>query len=846
MEKGKERKSGQPADEGTIGGMYENWFLDYASYVILERAVPKIEDGLKPVQRRILHALKQMDDGRFHKVANVIGQTMQYHPHGDASIADAMVNIGQKDLLIDCQGNWGDTRTGDPAAASRYIETKLSKFALDVAFNKDTTDWKLTYDGRKKEPLWLPVKFPLLLYQGVEGIAVGLATKIMPHNFIELVKGSISVLKGKVPKLFPDFPDGGFADCSQYNDGLKGGKIKLRVGIEKRDKKTLVIKDVPFGVTTGTLIDSVIKANDRGKIKIAKIIDNTAKDVEIVIDLPSGISPDVTRDALYAFTDCEVSISPNACVIIDDRPHFIGVREMLRMSTDNTVALLKLELEIRLNNLQEKLHMASLEKIFIEKRIYRDIEECTTWESVLSTIEKGLKKYVATPLDKAKKSDKRLKLLREITEEDLVRLTEIKIKRISKYDSFKADEQMVKLQEDIKETKTNLKNLTEYAIDYFENLLKKYGKGKERKTQITNFEDIEVKQVAVANQKLYVDRKNGFIGYGLKKEEFVCECSDIDDIIVLRKDGRMIVSRLSDKTFVGKNVLHVGVWRKGDERTVYNMIYVDPKSNRNYAKRFSVKSITRDKVYDLTSGDPKSKVHYLSYNPNGEAEKVTVSLSPDCRAKIKQFDFDFSDLAIKGRMSKGNILSRWPIRKITVLESGKSTLGGIDIYADLASGKLNTKGNGVALGSFNSGDFVVAFFKDGSYTMTDFERTNYYPPEELVHIERFDNQSIVSCVYYNGEKKAHFVKRFEIATTVLDQRFKFISEVKGSKLEVMSTLKDPILEYKITKGTGKKKSVEQDQLWINKFIEVKGWKSLGNRLNKNKTSHFKIVEEIKI
>ncbi len=830
---------------GTVSGMYENWFLDYASYVILERAVPKIEDGFKPVHRRIMHAMKQMDDGRFHKVANIIGQTMQYHPHGDASIEDALVNLGQKNLLIDCQGNWGDIRTGDRAAAARYIEARLTKFALDVVFNPETTDWQLAYDGRKKEPEYLPVKFPLLLSQGVEGIAVGLATKIMPHNFIELVKASIAILKGKKFKLFPDFPAGGSMDCSNYNDGLKGGKIKVRADILKVDKKMLVIKNVPFGVTTNSLIESIIKANDKGKIKVSKITDNTAKEVEIFIEIPSGVSPDVTRDALYAFTDCEVSISPNACVIVDDKPLFIGVSEMLRMNTANTVELLKKELEIKLNALKEKLHLASLEKIFIEKRIYRDIEECETWEAVLEAIDKGLRKYVATPQDKKKKSDKRLRLLRDITEEDLVRLTEIRIKRISKYDSFKADEQILKLEDGIKETQHNLDNLNDFAIDYFENLLKKYGKGRERKTTITNFQEIQVKQVAVANKKMYVDRKNGFIGTSLKKEEFVGECSDIDDIIVIRKDGRMIISRTATKTFVGKGILHVGVWKKSDDRRVYNMIYADPKTNRNYVKRFSVTSITRDKVYDLTNGDPKSKVLHFTANPNGEAEVVNVQLSPDCRAKSKNFDFDFATIAVKGRNSKGNILTRWPVRKISISEIGVSTLGGREIWIDRANGKLNSKETGEYLGSFDTGDYILAFFKDGTYVMTDFEMTNFYEPEQLIHIEKFNKDAIISCVYYNGEKKCHYVKRFEIATTTFNQRYCYISESKGSKLIAMSTADEPVIEFRVTKGKGKTKKVEEDILNVAAFIDVKGWKSLGNKLSTHKASHIKMVEGIK-
>ncbi|MDX1629656.1 MAG: DNA gyrase/topoisomerase IV subunit A, partial [Fulvivirga sp.] len=652
-----------------VSGMYENWFLDYASYVILERAVPAIEDGFKPVQRRIMHALKEMDDGRFNKVANVIGQTMQYHPHGDASIGDAMVNIGQKDLLIETQGNWGDIRTGDSAAAPRYIEARLSKFALDVVYNPQTTEWQLSYDGRKKEPITLPVKFPLLLAQGVEGIAVGLSTKILPHNFCELIKGSINVLKGKKPKLYPDFPTGGMADFSEYNEGLKGGRVKVRAKIEEYDKKTLVIKDIPFGTTTTSLIDSIIKANDKGKIKIKKVVDNTAKDIEILVYLASGQSPDITIDALYAFTDCEVSISPNACVIIDDKPHFMSVNEMLKVNTHQTVDLLTQELEIKKAELKEKILFSSLEKIFIENRIYRDIEECETWEAVIKTIDKGLDPY-------------KKQFYREITEEDIVKLTEIKIKRISKFDSFKADEQLKKLEEALKETEHNLANITDFAIDYFENLLEKYGKGRERRTEIKSFDSIDTTIVAANNQKLYVNRKDGFVGYGLKKDEFVTECSDIDDIIAIRKDGKFMVSKVADKVFMGKDILYTGVWKKGDERMTYNMIYVDGKSGRSMAKRFHVKAVTRDKEYDLTKGHKNSKVHYLSANPNGEAEIVTVKLTSGCKARKKVFEFDFAELDIKGRGAGGNIITKYPVRKVELKEEGYSTLSGLDIWYD--------------------------------------------------------------------------------------------------------------------------------------------------------------------
>lgn len=815
-----------------ISGLYENWFLDYASYVILERAVPYLEDGLKPVQRRILHALKQMDDGRFHKVANVIGQTMQYHPHGDASIGDALVKLGQKNLLIDTQGNWGDARTGDKAAAARYIEARLSKFALEVAFNPQTTNWQVSYDGRKKEPIHLPMKFPLLLFQGVEGIAVGLATKILPHNFIELCKASIKNLKGKKVKILPDFPTGGRADFSQYNDGKRGGKVKIRVNIEEVDKNTLAIRDLPYGVTTNTLIDSIVKASDKGKIKIKKIIDNTAKDVEILIEIPSGVSPEITRDALYAFTDCELSISPNCCVIVGKKPEFIGVSEMLQVCTERTKQLLKMELEIKLGELEEKWHMSSLEKIFIENRIYRDIEECETWEAVIETIDKGL--------DPFKKQ-----LVREVTRDDIIRLTEIKIKRISKYDSFKADEAIRKLEEAQKKTKKNLKNLTEFTIDYYQGLIDKYGKGRERKTEIVGeFGEIRRTAVAVANRKLYMNAKDGFVGFGLKKDEFVCECSDIDNIIAFRKDGRFMVTKVSDKTFVGKNIIHAAVWKKGDERTVYNMIYSDPGSNKNYVKRFSVSGVTRDKEYDLTKGHPKTKVQYFSANPNGESELISIALSPNCRANIKNFDYDFGDLAIKGRSSKGNVLTKWPIRRVTRQSVGESSLGGMNIWVDMVSGVLNTNEKGLHLGEFDTGDYILVLYTDGSYKLTDFELTNRYRMGDVEEIVKWEETDVVSCVYFHGGKKKYYVKRFHVETTTLDTKFKFISEEAGSKLEIATTMENPVVEYTFTKGKGGGKKREKDILRVSTFIDIKGWRSLGNRLSNFNITKIEMQEEI--
>ncbi len=815
--------------EGTVHvpGLYKDWFLDYASYVIMERAVPALFDGLKPVQRRILHSMKRMDDGRYHKVANIIGHTMQFHPHGDAAIGDALVNMGQKELMIDTQGNWGDVRTGDSAAAPRYIEARLSKFALEVAFNADTTEWQLSYDGRQKEPVHLPVKFPLVLAQGAEGIAVGLATKIMPHNFIELCEASIDVLRGKDIDIVPDFPTGGLADFSNYNGGQRGGRIRLRAQIDTVDRKTLAIRSVPYGVTSTSLIDSIIKANDNGKIKIKKVVDNTAKDVEILIDLPSGVSPDVTIDALYAFTDCEVSISPNCCVIVEDKPVFMSVNELLRQSTEHTVFLLKWELEIKKADLEERLFFSSLEKIFIENRIYRDIEECETWEAVLQTIDKGLEPF-------------KPQLLREVTEEDIIRLTEIKIKRISKYNSFKADELIRSLEDDIAEVKHNLAHLTDYAVRYFETLIKKYGKGRERKTQIRLFDQIAVTRVAAANQKLYVNRKDGFIGYGLKKDEFVCECSDIDDIIVFTKDGKFRVTRISDKTFVGKDIIHAAVWKKGDQRTVYNMIYYDAKSGRNFAKRFAVTSITRDKAYDLTRGEKGSKVLYFTANPNSESEVVTVYLSPSCRARKKVFDFDFGELEIKGRGAQGNTVTKWPIRRVVQREVGASTLGGVDIWFDEATGRLNTEGRGKLLGNFDNGMLILAIYNDGTYELTNYDLTNRYDIGKLMLIEKFNSEKVISAVYFDGIKKNFFVKRFKIETETTGKSFKFITDHKNSGLLVVTTRDNPVVDIEYLKGRAKEKISEQAAL--NDLIEIKGWKARGNRLSPYRVTYVGLAE----
>ncbi|MEP1781734.1 DNA gyrase/topoisomerase IV subunit A [Reichenbachiella sp.] len=797
-----------------VSGMYENWFLDYASYVILERAVPAINDGLKPVQRRILHAMKEMDDGRYNKVANIIGSTMQYHPHGDMSIGDAMVNLGQKDLLIDMQGNWGDVRTGDRAAASRYIEARPSKLALDILYNPQTTEWQLSYDGRKKEPVTLPVKFPLLLAQGVEGIAVGLSTKILPHNFCELIDASIRHLKGKSFKLYPDFLTGGTIDIEEYNKGHRGGKVKVRAKIEEYDKKQLVIKDIPFGTTTTSLIESIIKANDKGKIKIKKVVDNTAKDIEILVQLAPGVSPDITIDALYAFTDCQVSISPNACVIVEDKPLFTNVHEILKINTDQTVDLLRQELEIRKGELLEKILFSSLEKIFIENRIYRDIEECETWESVLETIDQGLEPFKA-------------QFYREITQDDIVRLTEIKIKRISRFDAFKADELMRKLQEELAQVEHHLANIIDYAVDYYQNLLTKYGKGRERRTEISSIETIAATAVAANNAKLYANFKDGFIGYGLKKDEFISDCSDLDDIIVFRKDGRCVVTKIQDKVFVGKDIIYAGVFKKNDERMVYNLAYLDGKSGRTMVKRFNVTSVTRDKEYNLTKSEKGSKVHYFTANPNGEAEVVTVYLTAGAKARKKIFDFDFAEIDIKGRGAGGNILTKYPVRKVDLKSEGKSTLAGTNIWYDESIGRLNRDERGIHLGNFNADDKVICFYKDGSYELTSFELSNHYNDGQIFSIHKFDPEQILSVIHQDGESKVVYVKRFVIETMTVGKAFSFINESANSKMLHISVASEP--KVKVTYRKKGERSKSQKELSLADLIEKKGWKSIGNK-----------------
>ncbi len=797
-----------------ISDQYKSWFLDYASYVILERAVPAIEDGLKPVQRRILHAMKEMDDGRFNKVANIIGQAMQYHPHGDASIGDALVNMGQKDLLIETQGNWGDVRTGDDAAAARYIEARLSKFALEVAFNAKTTEWQLSYDGRKNEPVTLPMKFPLLLAQGAEGIAVGLSTKILPHNFCELIEASIRHLRGKKFELYPDFQTGGIIDVTNYNEGKRGGKVRVRSRIEEVDKKTVAIRDVPYGVTTTQLMDSIVKANDQGKIKIKKVTDNTAAEVEILVDLAPGISTDITIDALYAFTDCEVSISPNACVIVDQKPRFLSVHELLRTSTELTKELLKKELEIKLAELQEKWHYTSLEKIFFEEKIYKELEKKhETWEKVLIAIDKAF-----VPFKK--------QLRRDITREDIIKLTEKPVRRIYKLDIDELISQIKGIEAEIKQVKHDLNNLTDFTVSYYENLLKKYGKGRERKTEIKLFEAIQAKQVAIANAKLYVNRAEGFIGTGLKKDEFVEDCSDLDDIIAFTKRGIMKVVKVADKVFIGKDIIHVAIFKKGDERTTYNMIYLDGKTGVSYAKRFNVTGITRDKEYDLTKGADKSKVHYFSVNPNGEAEVVKIVLSPNSSARNKELDFYFEELEIKGRSSMGNQVTKYPVKSVKFKEAGRSTLSAIKLWFDNTFGRLNTEEKGTYLGKFDPEDQLLVIYSNGSYEITDLELTQKFDAENVLLIEKFDPEKVITAVYLDNEKLQYNVKRFKIETTTLKNRFSFIKDGEGNRLEVVTTASEPVLLMQ----TGRGAQVRSGKIKLNKVVEIMGWRAVGAKL----------------
>jgi topoisomerase IV subunit A len=810
-----------------VTGMYKDWFLDYASYVILERAVPAIEDGFKPVQRRIMHSMKDLDDGRYNKVANIVGHTMQYHPHGDASIADAMVQIGQKDLLIDTQGNWGNILTGDSAAASRYIEARLSKFALDVVYNPKITEWQSSYDGRRKEPVNLPVMFPLLLAQGGEGIAVGLSTKILPHNFIELIDASIKHLKGKSFKIFPDFPTAGIADFSNYNDGLRGGRVRVRAKISQLDKYTLVITEIPFGTNTSTLIDSILKANDKGKIKIKKIEDNTAADVEIQIQLPSGISPDKTIDALYAFTSCETSISPLGCVIEDNKPLFVGVSEMLRRSTDNTVQLLKSDLEIKLDELEEQWHFASLERIFIENRIYRDIEEEETWEGVISAIDKGLQPHI-----------KHLK--RGITEEDIVRLTEIRIKRISKFDIDKAQQKISALEDQIAEVKHHLANLIEYAIAYFTRLRKDYGEGRERKTEIRAFDDVDATKVVIRNTKLYVNKEEGFIGTSLRKDEYVCDCSDIDDVIVFTSEGKMMVTKVDAKTFVGKDIIHVDVFKKKDNRTIYNMIYRDGKSGPSYIKRFAVTGTTRDKEYDLTNGNKLSTILYFSANPNGEAEVITILLRQAGSIKKLKWDIDFSEILIKGRVSKGNLVTKYAIKKVELKEKGISTLRPRKIWFDDAVQRLNVDGRGELIGEFRGEDRILIINQSGVVKTIIPEITAHFD-DDMIVLEKWIPKKPISVIYYDGEKERYYVKRFLIENE--NKEDIFITEHEKSQLEIVSTDWRPMAEVIYVKQRGKDQKDTQ-VVNLEDFIAIKGIKAIGNQLTTDKIKQVNLLEPL--
>ena len=809
-----------------VTGMYKDWFLDYASYVILERAVPAIEDGFKPVQRRIMHSLKELDDGRYNKVANVVGHTMQYHPHGDASIGDAMVQIGQRELLIDCQGNWGNILTGDSAAASRYIEARLSKFALEVLYSPKITDWGMSYDGRRAEPNNLPVKFPLLLASGAEGIAVGLSTKVLPHNFNELIDASIKILKGKPFTIYPDFQTAGIADISNYNDGLRGGRVRVRAKISQLDKQTLVITQIPFSTNTSTLIDSILKANEKGKIKIKKIEDNTAAEVEILIHLYPGVSPDKSIDALYAFTACETSIAPLGCVIEDNKPLFIGVSAMLKISTDRTVQLLKSELEIQLSELEEQWHFLSLERIFIENKIYRDIEDKTTREDVIKAVDDGLKPFTK-------------KLKRAVTEDDILRLLDIRIMRISKFDSNKAQDKIESLEGDIEQVKHHLENLIDFAIDYFTKLKEKYGKGRERQTELRSFENIEATKVVLRNTKLYVNKEEGFFGTGLKKDEYVADCSDIDDVIVFLRDGKLMISKVDDKKFVGKDIIHIAVFDKNDKRTIYNMIYRDGKNGSSFIKRFNVSGVTRDKAYDLTNGTAGSQVLYFSHNPNGEAEVVTILLRQVGSIKKLKWDIDFAEIAIKGRVSKGNTVSKYPIKKIELKEKGISTLRPRKIWFDDTVQRLNVDGRGELLGEFRPNDRLLIINQSGKLKTIIPELTTHFD-EDMVVLEKWHPKKPISAIYFDGEKEKYFVKRFLVENE--NNATIFITEHEKSQLEIVSTDWRPVAEIIFTKIKGIQK--ENQTIDLEQFIGIKGIKAIGNQLTSDKLKQVNLLDSL--
>ncbi|WP_395047197.1 DNA gyrase/topoisomerase IV subunit A [Flavobacterium sp.] len=809
-----------------VTGMYKDWFLDYASYVILERAVPAIEDGFKPVQRRIMHSLKELDDGRYNKVANVVGHTMQYHPHGDASIGDAMVQIGQRELLIDCQGNWGNILTGDSAAASRYIEARLSKFALEVLYSPKITDWGVSYDGRRAEPNNLPVKFPLLLASGAEGIAVGLSTKVLPHNFNELIDASIKILKGKPFTIYPDFQTAGIADISNYNDGLRGGRVRVRAKISQLDKQTLVITQIPFSTNTSTLIDSILKANEKGKIKIKKIEDNTAAEVEILIHLFPGVSPDKTIDALFAFTACETSVAPLGCVIEDNKPLFIGVSDMLKISTNRTVQLLKSELEIQLSELEEQWHFLSLERIFIENKIYRDIEDKTTREDVIKAVDDGLKPFTK-------------KLKRAVTEDDILRLLDIRIMRISKFDSNKAQDKIEALEGDIEQVKHHLENLIDFAIDYFTRLKEKYGKGRERQTELRSFDTIEATKVALRNTKLYVNKEEGFVGTGLKKDEYVADCSDIDDVIVFLRDGNMMVAKVDEKKFIGKDIIHIAIFDKSDKRTIYNMIYRDGKNGPSYIKRFNVSGVTRDKMYDLTNGNNGSQVLYFSHNPNGEAEVVTILLRQVGSIKKLKWDLDFADIAIKGRVSKGNTVSKYPIKKIELKEKGISTLRPRKVWFDDTVQKLNVDGRGELLGEFRPNDRLLIINQSGKLKTIIPELTTHFD-EDMVVLEKWHPKKPVSAIYYDGEKDRYYVKRFLVENENKEEIF--ITEHEKSQLEIVSTDWRPVAEIIFNKVKGVQK--ENQTIDLEQFIGIKGIKAIGNQLTTDKLKQVNLLESL--
>ncbi len=828
-EKNKENQQIEQGDSITyLSGMYQDWFLDYASYVILERAVPYVNDGLKPVQRRILHAMREMDDGRYNKVANIIGQTMQYHPHGDASIGDALVQLGQKELLVDSQGNWGNILTGDGSAAPRYIEARLSKFALEVVFNPKTTNWKLSYDGRNKEPITLPVKFPLLLAQGVEGIAVGLASKILPHNFNELIDASIAYLKGEEFEILPDFPTGGSADFSKYNDGLRGGAVKVRAKIDKVDNKTLAITELPFGKTTTTLIESVIKANDKNKIKVKRIDDNTADKVEILVHLGAGVSSDKTIDALYAFTDCEVSISPNACIIENDKPLFIGVSEILIRNTNQTRSLLKLELEIRKRELEESWHFASLEKIFIEERIYKDkeFEQAESMDEAIAHIDKRLDPW-------------KPQLMREITREDILKLMEIRMARILKFNTDKANNYIQSIEDEIEEIKRKIEDITNFTIEYFQRIKDKYGKDRLRKTEIRSFENIVASKVVVANEKLYFDKDEGFMGTSLRKAEYVCDCSDIDDIIVFRKDGTYFVTRVADKAFIGKNIQHIAVFKKNDKRTIYNVVYRDGRQGTFYMKRFAVTGMTRDKEYDLTKGTTGSRIWYFSANPNGEAEVLKVTLKHKARLKKLNFEIDFSELAIKGRGAMGNILTKNDVHKISLKEKGVSTLGGRKIWFDPDVYRLNSDSRGKFLGEFQGEDKILVLYKNGDYQLYNFDLSNHFDPDILT-IEKFDSKKILSVVYYDAELEFYYVKRFEI-DEIMGRRIGFIGDHVDNKLVSVTWVRYPRLEIEFG---GKNVSRDNEIIEVSEFIGVKSHKARGKRLTNYEVENIKEIEPV--